>query len=57
MKIKTVEKLTRGLLRGLDERPVEAPLTDRDLAEHQDMLVNRVFMLQDITDTQCFSVR
>lgn len=56
MKIKTVEKLTRGLLRGLDERPVEAPLTDRDLAKHQDMLVNRVFMLQDITDTQCFSV-
>lgn len=48
MKIKVVEKLTLGLLRGLDERPVEAPLTDRDLAEHKDMLVNRVFMLQDV---------
>lgn len=39
-----MESLTRGLLRGLDERPVEAPLTDRDLSEHQDILVKHPVM-------------
>lgn len=28
-------QLTLGLLRGLDERPVEAPLTERDLTKEQ----------------------
>lgn len=40
--------LTRGLLRGLDERPVEAPLTDRDLSEHQDISVTHPFMLMEL---------
>lgn len=37
--VKRSEELTLGLLRGLEERPVEAPLTERDLwktAESQD---------------------
>lgn len=29
--LKSYLTLTRGLLRGLEERPVEAPLTERDL--------------------------
>lgn len=29
------QALTLGLLRGLDERPVEAPLTERDLTDQR----------------------
>lgn len=55
-----MKQLTRGLLRGLDERPVEAPLTDRDLSEHQDMSVKHPFMFTDmfvIFDKHTSSVR
>lgn len=31
------QALTLGLLRGLEERPVDAPLTERDLTERQEV--------------------
>lgn len=54
-----MESLTRGLLRGLDERPVEAPLTDRDLSEHQNISVKHPVMFMDVfifLDTHTSSV-